>query len=75
MAERVRRALAVLFLAAAVVAAILVPVRGITPVPGLLFLTMFLVATAAKPEPGAERDDHSTDASEDRLSDRFPGPG
>lgn len=53
MAQRIRRAVAGTFLVAAVVAAILVPLRGITPLPGLVFLTVFLVATAAKPEPGS----------------------
>lgn len=71
MAEQVRRLLAMIFLVAAVVAALLVPLRGITPVAGLLFLTLFLVATAAKPEPGAERADQHPDQHPDRTG--LPG--
>lgn len=71
MTERVRRALAAVFLLAAIVAALLVPLRGITPVPGLLFLTLFLVAAAAKPEPGAaDHDDNARRSPRATEADR-----
>lgn len=70
MTERVRRALAIAFLIAAMIAALLVPLRGITPVPGLLFLTLFLVAAAAKPEPGAMSGDAIPRSPRAREADR-----
>lgn len=57
MAERVRRGAAAAFLVATVIAAVLVPLKGITPVPGLILLTLFLVSVAAKPEPGSQDPD------------------
>ena len=69
MVERVRRGLAVLFLVSALIAAVLVPVRGITPVPGLLFRTRCRVAGAAKPEPGAQ-DRRTQERTWNREGDR-----
>lgn len=54
MAQRIRRLVAVCSLVAALIAAGLTLVRGVSPVPGLVFLTIFLVATAAKPDPSTE---------------------